>query len=128
MPLSNKNQIHRYIFEPRDGGRYDIFYGRTGVAGVESGRPTWLICLQSTCEGSSGGGLMYSFPADHLLKHHRMNEKMPDDGSRCRPYNINVMLAFLRIMGHRVEQRSDSPFDDEGLYRGRTDYTLERVL
>ena len=126
MPLSNKNQIHRYIFEPGDATRYDIFYGRTGIAG--GGRSTWIICLQSTCEGSSGGGLMYSFPADHLLMHYRMDEKMPNDGGRCRPRNIDAMLAFLRIMGHQVERRSDSPFDDEGLYRGRTNYTLERVV
>ena len=125
MPLSNKNQIHRYVFEPRDGTRYDIFYGRTGV---EDGRPTWIICLQGTCAGSSGGGLMYSFPAAHLLMHYRMEAKMPNDGGRCRPHNIDAMLAFLRIMGHRVEQRSDSPFDGEGLYRSRTDYTLERVV
>ena len=112
----------RYIFEPGDATRYDVFYGRT------SGGREYVICLQGTCQGSSGGGLMYSFPADHLLKHYRMDEKMPNDGSRCRPHNIDAMLAFLRIMGHRVEQRSDSPFDGEGLYRSRTDYTLERVL
>ena len=110
--------LSRFQYCPGDGTNLDIFYGWVGGS--------YLIVVQTTCQQTSGGGISYSWDADHLLTPWRIDEKTPD--IRHKKYYIDALIAFLTFIGHTYmgsllkaspTRREDSPFDDRGFYKGR---------
>lgn len=90
-----------YRFEPGNGTRYDLLFGRTQIVTGDDGK-LWphLVLLVWMYNGGSGGGAL-RFDPDGFLHHSYLSEKMPMRYGGLVG-DVTALLVFLSGFGIEV--------------------------